>query len=297
LKAGKTVADDHPTASELFNAAVEAFSRAEIPSALTLLRGGFFENLYVAPLLLGEEFYPQRIWYPGAGAEPQAARDYVSRYGRLWEEEPQALEFLAVVWNDPLVRAELKKFLNLSKNMLAARGNNNREELLRERRLFLNPERLKRTQAELLTRLERTNLRVPLPKPRLGLIMLASKDPAKTVEFYRNLLNVEPITTSQVAGGYAEFELAGVHLAIHGQDRAAAGDPYGLGPSPECLGWGSILVIRVADLAGYHENATAAGIEIVDSDLTSAGRRFFVVKDPSGYLLEITEENPKGLDC
>jgi hypothetical protein len=25
------------------------------------------------------------------------------------------------------------------------------------------------------------------------------------------------------------------------------------------------------------------------------GRRFFVVKDPSGYLLEITEETPKGL--
>lgn len=291
------MSDERPTPPELFNAAVSAFLRGELARAVAFLRGGFFENLYIAPSLLDEEFYPQKIWYPGADAEPPAAREYVHRYGRLWQESPEALVLLGSVWNDPLVRAELKKFLNLSKNMLGVRTPFEHEDLRRERDVFLNPERLKRTGTEILARIERRGLRAPLPRPRLGLVLLAAKDPALSVDFCRRLLGVEPITVARQAGGYAEFELDGVHLAIHGQDRQAPGDPYALGPPPAALGWGAIFVIRVAGFERYYENAVEHGIAIVDSDLTANGRRFFVVKDPSGYLLEITEENPKGLEA
>ena len=294
-----TVRSDELTACELFNAGAEAFRVGDIVQAVTHLRGGFFENLYVSPLLLGEEFYAQKIWYPSGEAEPPAAREYVKRYGRFWKDDPRALEFLGEVWNDPLVRAELKTYLNLSRNLLAVGSETDFNELLRERDLFLNPERIRRTQTEIIARLQAGDLRVPLPRPRLALTLLASKDPAATVEFYRQLLEIDPKVTSQSSGGYAEFDLDGVHLVIHGEDGTAPGDPYRLGPPPASFGWGALFVFRVAHLDYYHENAKRAGFEIVDQDLgtedsRSRRRRFFVVKDPSGYLVELTEEDPKG---
>jgi catechol 2,3-dioxygenase-like lactoylglutathione lyase family enzyme len=284
-------------AFELFNSAVEALRCADLPGALVLLRSGFFENLYVAPILLREEFHPQSIWYPGPQARPEAAREYAARYARLWEADPRALGVLAAVWSDSLVRAELRSFINLSKNLLNARTESEREDLLRERGLFTSPERLKRTQSEILGRIESARRSVPAPRPRLALIMLASRDPAASVEFYEKLLGMTPVSTSAQAGGYAEFELDGVHIAIHGQSDPARGDPYLLGPPPSSFGWGAVFVFRVADFDRYYDNALSAGLEIVDSHQAAAGSRSFVVKDPSGYLLEVTEEEPRGLEA
>jgi catechol 2,3-dioxygenase-like lactoylglutathione lyase family enzyme len=279
---------------ELFNAALEAFGRSEIPAAVALLRQGFFENLYIAPCLVGDEYEPQGIWYSGEDAQPIAAREYVTRYGRKWEARPGALFFMNEVWNDPLVRAELKRFINLSKNLLSARESEF-EDRIEERNLFLSPARLGGTQTEILSRLSKARLQSPPQRPRMSLVLLASRDPAASVEFYRNLLQVEPVSTSGLAGGYAEFEFDGVHFGIHGQDRTAQGDPYLLGPPPASLGWGAIFVFRVAEFNRYYETALSLAVRVVDSDLASNGRRYFVVKDPSGYLIEVTEEDPKGL--
>ncbi len=259
------------------------------------MRAGFFANLYIAPLLLGEEFHPQNIWYSGADGEPLAAREYITRYGRLWKARPEALVFLREIWNDPIVRVELRGFINLSRNLLNSREAEV-EDRLRERDLFLNPARLERTQSEILARLAKARLVLPAVRPRLSLVMLASRDPSVSARFYENLLGVEPVLTSRTAGGYVEFEFDGVHFAIHGHDRAASSDPFFLGPPPSSLGWGAIFVFRVSDFGRYYENATALAAEIVDSDLSTKGHRRFVVKDPSGYLIEVTEEDPKGLE-
>ncbi len=280
---------------ELFNSALEAIEKSQIPRAVALLRAGFFANLYIAPLLLGEEFHVQRIWYAGADGEPLAAREYVARYGRLWQSRPDAGVFLREVWNDASVRSELRGFINLSRNLLAA-CEAEFDERLRERDLFTNLARLERTQSEILSRLSKANLHVPLPRPRLGLIMLASRDPAASEAFYRGLLGVDPVRVNQVSGGYAEFEFDGIHFAIHGRHKTRASDPYLLGPAPSCLGWGAIFVFHVSDFDRHYDNAVAMNASIVDAELASKGRRYFVTKDPSGYLLEITEENPKGID-
>jgi len=280
---------------ELFNEALEAFGKADLQSAVVMLRAAFFSNLYIAPLLLGEEYQPLRIWYAGADGEPLAAREYTARYGRLWESRPEAIRFLHEVWNDPSVRAELRAFINLSKNLLSAREAD-LEERLKERSRFLNGARLERTQSEILSRLARTDLKRPLAPPRMALVLLASKDPAASERFYRSLLEVEPARTHGVGGGYAEFEFEGVHFAIHGRHRASPADPFLLGPAPQSFGWGAIFVFRVANLERYLENATTMGAEVVDSDLTTPGRRSFVVKDPSGYVVEVTEEEPRGIE-
>jgi catechol 2,3-dioxygenase-like lactoylglutathione lyase family enzyme len=279
---------------ELFNAALEAFSRSEIPAAVALIRQGFFENLYIAPRLIGDEYEPQDIWYSGEDGRPLAAKEYVTRYGRQWEARSGALLFMNEVWNDSRVRAELRGFINLSKNLLSVRDSEFQDRL-HERNLFMSPARLHRTQTEIISSLSKVHLHPPPQRPRMSLVLLASRNPTASVEFYRKLLQVEPTSTSRLAGGYAEFEFDGVHFGIHGQDRTAKDDPYLLGPPPTSLGWGAIFVFRVANFSRHYETALSLSAQVVDSDLTSKGRRYFVVKDPSGYLIELTEEDPKGL--
>ena len=88
----------------------------------------------------------------------------------------------------------------------------------------------------------------------------------------------------------------GIHIAIHGYDNSGHGDPYRLGPPPSSFGWGAIFVIRVKEFDRYYGNALREEIEVLDSDLAAQGKRYFVVKDPSGYVLEMTEEEPRGLE-
>jgi catechol 2,3-dioxygenase-like lactoylglutathione lyase family enzyme len=186
--------------------------------------------------------------------------------------------------------------MNLSKNLLNARSPSQEADMRRERDLVLSPERIKRTQAEIVGRITRAQASLPARRPRLSLVMLASRDPTAAVAFYRSLLGLEPATALDGGGGYAEFEFEGVHLAIHGQSRAAAQDPYLLGPAPEALGWGALFVFHVEAFDRYYENALSAGIEVLDRDLAETGKRSFVVKDPSGYLLEIAEGQPRGYE-
>ncbi len=51
---------DNP--GEYFNSALEAFTSGELETAVACLRVGFFENLYIAARLVGEEAHPQEIW-------------------------------------------------------------------------------------------------------------------------------------------------------------------------------------------------------------------------------------------
>lgn len=278
------------TPADLYREGLAAFRQGEISRAVAYLRAGFFENLYIAPILLGEEFEVQAIWYPGSQAEPSAARDFASRFAVDWQEVESSLRFLRHLWNDPLVRTELRGYINLCKSIRQARDERQRDELLRERSRFVSLERIKRTQLEILQRIQAADLRTPTGPPFLGLVMLSSRDPAASVVFFRKLFEVEPVKVSKVAGGYAEFQLQGIHIGIHGYDQHGHGDPYRLGPPPESLGWGAFFVIQITAFERYYENAIRAGIEIIDCDLRTRGSRFFVVKDPSGYVFEITEE-------
>lgn len=289
----KSQQENTDSAADYFRAGLDAFKKGELAVATASLRAGFFQNLYFAPLLLGEEVQPLGIWYPGPQAELPAAEDYVKRFREVWEGE--RLAFLSVIWNDPLVRSELKSYVNLCKTLARARDDRQRLELLKERKRFVNVERICRTQTEILQRVSRSDIRAPVQPPFLGLIMLSSLDPAASVEFYRSLFEIEPIKVSKIAGGYAEFRLHGVHIAIHGYNQHGHGDPYRLGPPPNSLGWGAFFVIRVRDFDRYYDNALRAGIEIIDCDPDTDGSRFFVVKDPSGYVFEITEEELRGL--
>jgi predicted enzyme related to lactoylglutathione lyase len=283
------------SAADLFREGLAAFRRGDLDAAAVQLRAGFFANLYIAPLLLGDEAKLHPIWSPGPAAAPEAAREYVARFGDSWQEGPEGLSFLRQLWNDPSVRNEIKSFVNVGKSLARARNERQRVELQSERSRFMSVERIKRTQQGIVERITRSRVGGPVARPHLGLVMLSAQSPAESVQFFRKLFQIEPTQISQVAGGYAEFDLDGVSLAIHGYNQHGHGDPYGLGPPPRSLGWGAFFVIRVKDFDRYFENAIRAGIDVIDRDTDTRHRRFFVVKDPSGYVLEITEEELRGL--
>ena len=287
---------------DLFNSALDSFSAGKLEKAVVCLRAAFFENLYIAPRLIGEEFYQQEIWHCGNEAGPDAAAEYAERYGGLWKGSMSTLRFLENVWGDPLVRRELKNYIRLSRALLHAPDEKARDELLDERLRFINRQRIEATQSDILRRLRGNDSGAPVSPPFLSALYLAARDPVESVEFYRKLFNIEPQQTSRRARGCAEFELPGFRLVIHGLDQQSAEDPYELGPRPQSLGWGALFVLAVSDLDRCVENARSNGIELLDSALEgrkpasaeTAGAlpgRFILVKDPSGYLVEI-EERP-----
>ncbi|MEM7233453.1 MAG: VOC family protein, partial [Planctomycetota bacterium] len=191
---------------------------------------------------------------------------------------------------------ELRSFLNLSKAIERSRDEGQRNELLEEWDRFRDERRVERTQGEIISRIKLRDYRLPLSRPRVALILLASRDVAQSVTFYRDLLGVDPVTTNRRSGGVAEFEVPGVRIAIHGRTEPATNDPYAVGAAPDALGWGVVFVLQISEFDRYYENALDAGYEIVDAELDASAERFFVLRDPSGYLIELTEElDPRGV--
>jgi predicted enzyme related to lactoylglutathione lyase len=64
-----------------------------------------------------------------------------------------------------------------------------------------------------------------------------------------------------------------------------------LDPVPERRGWGVYLTFPTDDLDQTHRRLDAIGAEILTTPRpTPWGARMFLVKDPDGYLLEISQQ-------
>lgn len=119
LRAGKTgeahirllaSADDYPPCQ--YDLALLHFRKGKYGSAATSLRRGFMANGYIAEMLCGYSD-PARIviWHGSNHAEPELAGDYVSQYGVLWRETPDAIAFLRWLHTHPKVMAERAAYL------------------------------------------------------------------------------------------------------------------------------------------------------------------------------------------
>ena len=90
-----------------YELALLRFRREDYVAAATSLRLGFVENGYVAEILCGSpDPLPMGIWHGHGDRMPQAAKDYVSEYGRLWRETPGAIALLRWLHTHPRVMAE-----------------------------------------------------------------------------------------------------------------------------------------------------------------------------------------------
>lgn len=119
LRAGKTGeahirlltnADDYPPCQ--YDLALLHFRQGKYAASATSLRRGFMANGYVAEILCGNPApAPIAIWHGSNHAEPELACDYVSQYGELWRETPDAIAFVRWLHTHPKVMAERAAYL------------------------------------------------------------------------------------------------------------------------------------------------------------------------------------------
>jgi len=95
-----------------------ALYRGDEPAAaLDRWREGFFQNLYVAPLLLDEPAPETDIWHSTNLEYPSYAEQYVDLYGTLWDRDPDARPVLHRLWHDPDTRTHVDRWLEMGQTL------------------------------------------------------------------------------------------------------------------------------------------------------------------------------------
>lgn len=119
------VADPH----YLFSWGLALFQAGKLREALTKWRAGFFQNPYIAPLLLGEPLPRHDIWLFSNLSYPDYAQDYLD-YLVLWLRAPEALIGLRSLWTNPTIQTDMKHWFKLGKelNQIAEAARNHESE-------------------------------------------------------------------------------------------------------------------------------------------------------------------------
>ena len=104
-----------------------------VRAALKKWYGGFFQNIYLAPLLLDAPLPPENI-RPFSNLEyPSYARSYLDRYQPLWAEATDAKQMLGHLWNDPDVEEARTQWVDLGQQMQVIAEGTDRDENTQER--------------------------------------------------------------------------------------------------------------------------------------------------------------------
>ena len=89
---------------------------------------GFYQNIYLAPLLLDAPLPPENI-RPFSNLEyPSYARSYLDRYQPLWAEATDAKQMLGRLWNDPDVEEARTQWVELGQRMQVIAKETDRDE-------------------------------------------------------------------------------------------------------------------------------------------------------------------------
>lgn len=120
----------------------------------------------------------------------------------------------------------------------------------------------------------------------LSQVFLLVSDLARSVHFYRTLLERSPASED---ARHARFDLAPISLTIHEDLTPAELAIWRVDPMPGRRGWGVYLTFTTDDLEGTYGKLKGMRAEVLTiPKATSWGDTMFVVKDPDGYLLEIS---------
>lgn len=106
-----------------------------------------------------------------------------------------------------------------------------------------------------------------------------------SVEFYTEALGLDVVER----GNDVTFDTGEAKLIIEEDFEEAVLADFGLEPPGEDRGDGVIIVIQVDDVDAVHERAEEYGAEILFGPAdVDWGRRMFLVRDPDGYVLEVS---------
>ena len=121
----------------------------------------------------------------------------------------------------------------------------------------------------------------------LSHVFLLVSDLTRSVRFYREFLERAPVSED---ARHARFDLGPISLTIHEDLTPAEITIWKVDPMPARRGWGVYLTFPTDDLEQAHRKLAAIGAEILTTPRpTPWGTRMFLVKDPDGYLLELSQ--------
>lgn len=108
----------------------------------------------------------------------------------------------------------------------------------------------------------------------------------QSVEFYSESLGFDQLEQGDRS---ATFDTGRCQLVVEKDFDEETLSQFGLTPPQGQRGEGAILVVTVDDVDAVYERATTAGVEtLIEPQAVSWGRELFLVRDPNGYVLEIS---------
>ncbi len=257
---------------ELFDRGLEHFVRGRAAESVALLREAFFGNLFIAPLLLGRPVEAGGLWLPGPSGSPEAAREYTREKRKSWQAIPSALRYLRCLWDDPLVRREIRSYTNFCKSYSRAQQSTDRltAELLAEREKFTNPRRITSTQKEILERIRQFRFDLPPALPELSTVTLITTDADGTADFLKRVLGAPLVYHQSTRSWSLTFE----KLTL----RIVAGDTA---PS------GLELTLKVKDFDFYLHRVEDEEIVPVSSQTAIPRTSYLLIEAPGGLRLRL----------
>jgi tetratricopeptide (TPR) repeat protein len=104
------------------------YESGQAARAVQRWRRALFENIYIAPLLVGKSVPEAKIWHWTNLSQPDYAEEYLPLYRALWDRAGNALACLGRLWEDREVQADVSEWLQLGERMAAVVEPARREE-------------------------------------------------------------------------------------------------------------------------------------------------------------------------
>jgi hypothetical protein len=211
------------------------------------------------------------IAVPGPNGAVASAREYVRTARSRWQAVPHALRYLRCVWDDPLVRREIRNYGNLCKSFTRAQGGTRRAEFTAEREKFTSRRRIQSMEKEILERVRQFSFDLPPPVPHASAVTVASRVADALSAALARVLGFAP--TVRKSDGARIFAFQGLELRIvAGQEESHAGTE---------------IALRVEDFEYYAVKLEDEEITPLAAETGLRRERFFVLGLPGGLRLRL----------
>ncbi|WP_440991838.1 VOC family protein [Haloarchaeobius baliensis] len=123
--------------------------------------------------------------------------------------------------------------------------------------------------------------------PTTNQVYLMTADLEASVEFYEQSLGLR---CTERGDRSAAFDTGPCTLKIERDFDEGTLAAFGLSPPGESRGDGVVIVLEVADVDSVYETAEEHGADtLIEPRDVDWGRRMFLVRDPDGYVIEVSQ--------
>ena len=120
----------------------------------------------------------------------------------------------------------------------------------------------------------------------LSTVFLIVSDLEASRKFYTDTLG---LMEASAAGDHVRYEIGGASLVVHGPIPDDEMRAWNLEPVGEPRGSGVVITLRAGDVDAAHAAISEKGAEVLSPPRDASwGVRLFIVRDPDGYLIEIS---------